>query len=450
MSPRKAWVLALLAVAAGSAPAAGQTADTGAAAGQPRGDAGTQQLPAGHPRVDPTSPGADDVDADEDDGLPSQHPAQSNPHGGGSTPGAFEPPPDTTDDDGSLPAGVILIETRDADNRPLPHAGITLGIMHQTVAKGESREHRAVTSDDKGTARFDGLETGSGIAYRVTVPVDGATFAAMPFQLGQTKGMHVVLHVYPVVHDLQRAVVVMQAVVFAELKDDRVQLEEAITIYNFGRTAWVPDNVILTLPSAFTALTANQQMGDQGVDPVDGQGARLKGTFAPGRRDIEFRWQIPNTGDRDLEFDIGLPPHVAVMRVMALASQSMRLVVDGFPDAQKQTDPQGQRLLLTEKQLRKEDTPLTSAHVSLRDLPVPGPGRYIAAGIAALGVTFGLVFAFASSPPKPRRGKATRAQLLAELENVERAHAAGDIGPRTYDRARRELIDAIAGTLVTS
>ena len=64
--------------------------------------------------------------------------------------------------------------------------------MHQTVAKGESREHRAVTSDDKGTARFDGLETGSGIAYRVTVPVDGATFAAMPFQLGQTKGMHVV------------------------------------------------------------------------------------------------------------------------------------------------------------------------------------------------------------------------------------------------------------------
>ena len=28
-----------------------------------------------------------------------------------------------------------------------------------------------------------------------------------------------------------------------------------------------------------------------------------------------------------------------------------------------------------------------------------------------------------------------------------RAHAAGDIGPKTYERARRELIDAIARSL---
>jgi hypothetical protein len=370
--------------------------------------------------------------------------------GNAAVPGMFEPPADTTDEDGTLAVGTIHVEIKDSENRAVSHSGITLGILHQSVAKGESREHRTAESDDQGAAVFDHLETGSGIAYRVTVPKDGATFAAAPFQLPQGKGMRVLLHVYPVAHDVQKALVVMQAIVYAELKDDRVQIQEAISVYNFGKVAWVPNDLVIKLPETFTALTGQQGMSDQGIDSVEKQGARLHGTFSPGRHDVEFRWQVPYDGEKEVDLDVGMPPHVAVMRAMAVASQDMKLVVEGLPEAVRQTDQQGQHLLVTEKQLRREDAPLDSVHISLQNLPTAGPGRIVATFLAGLGVAFGLAFALSSGQTRrPPVRKIDRARLLAELEELEAAKRTGDVGPKTYERARREIIDAIARTFAS-
>ncbi len=387
------------------------------------------QLPPGHPPTQSSEPA----------------PAQ-NPHAG-AVPGMFEPPPDAETEDAELPAGTILVELRDADDHPLPRTPISLGVLHQSVAKGESRAHKAAVSDDRGFARFDSLETGSGIAYRVTVPRDAATFAALPFQLSAAKGMHVVLHVYPVTRDINKALVVMQTIVFLELKDDRVQVEEALSVFNLGRVTWVPDGVVMTLPKTFTALSSGQQMSDQGVDSVEGQGARLRGTYPPGRHDLEFRWQLPYAGEESVKVDVGLPPHVAVMRVMALASHGMKLSVEDLPAAENRTDAQGQHILVTEKQLHRDDTPVAELHVTLSDLPTPGPGRLVATCIAAFGVLAGLGLAFGSNGAAPRAGKSARAILLAEIEDIERARQAGQLGPKTYERARREIVDRIALTL---
>lgn len=398
--------------------------------GQASGQEAAQDLPPGHP---PTGSGA---------------PApQQNPHAG-AVPGMFEPPADTETEEAELPPGTILVELRDADDHPLPRTPITLGVLHQSVARGESREHKAAVSDDRGLTRFDSLETGSGIAYRVTVPKDAATFAALPFQLSAAKGMHVVLHVYPVTRDINKALVVMQTVMFLELKDDRVQVEEAVSVFNLGRVTWVPDGVVMNLPKAFTALNSGQQMSDQGVDAVEGQGARLRGTYPPGRHDIEFRWQLPYSGEESVRIDVGLPPHVAVMRVMALASHGMKLSVEDMPSAESRTDAQGQHLLVTEKQLHRDDTPVAELHVALSDLPTPGPGRLVATCIAALGVLAGLGLAFGSNGAQAGpAAKTERARLLAELEELERAHQSGELGPKTYERARREIVDRIALTL---
>ena len=46
-----------------------------------------------------------------------------------------------------------------------------------------------------------------------------------------------------------------------------------------------------------------------------------------------------------------------------------------------------------------------------------------------------------------RARKDSRALLLDELSELEQAHGRGDIGPKTYERARRELVDQIALTL---
>ncbi|HEY2517627.1 MAG TPA: hypothetical protein VGI39_42450 [Polyangiaceae bacterium] len=381
--------------------------------------------------------------------APGANPVGGNPHNAGGMQ-VFEPPPDTTDEDPRLPAGSIDVTILDADNQPVPNVAVTLGIVHNSVAKGESREHKLGTADGSGHLAFSNLERGSGIAYRVSVGRDGGTFWASPFGLSE-RGTRVRLHVYPITHDIHQAMVVQRVAIYAEMKDDRVQIEEAITFFNLGRFAWVPEDVVIGLPENFTALNGQQMMGGEGIDPIEKRGAKLRGTFGPGQHPVEFRWQLPYGGDETVSFDESLPPNVAVMQIMAPASQQMKLVVPGFPDAEPRTDAQGERILITEKQLRRDDPPLTHVRVELRDLPTPGPARKIATAIAALGVLAGFAYAFtAHSASKPKApGKERRTALLADLEELERSHQAGDIGPKTYERARRQLIDEIARTLAS-
>ena len=392
---------------------------------------------------------------DNGEALPAGH-----PHGGdatGST-GLFQAKPDTSNDDPSLPAGSIAVEIRDADDKPMPGVEVTLGILQQSIAKGESRRHVEATTDAAGRVAFHDLEKGSQVAYRVSVARDAATFGAMPFRLPLDKGERVVLHVYPVTHDIEGALIVMQAALFVELKDDRIQMQELLNVYNFGKTTWVPNDLVLPLPETFTALNGSQQMSDQGVDAVEKRGARLHGTFGPGRSAVEFRWQLPYAGEREVDFTAGMPPHLAAAKVLVSAADPMKVHVDGFPEPMATTDPQAGRVFETQREARREDAPIKGLHVELRDIPVAGPGRIVATCLAALGVMLGLAYAATSKrrdgaargPRTKEQAKLDRKALLLELEELERAHRAGEVGPKTYERARREIIDAIARTLAPS
>ena len=196
-------------------------------------------------------------------------------------------------------------------------------------------------------------------------------------------------------------------------------------------------------------------MSDQGVDSVDKRGAKMRGTFGPGRHQVEFHWQLPYAGERDVDFTAGMPPHLAAARVIVGASDPMKLHVDGFPEPMATTDPQAGHVLETQREARREDPPIKGIHIQLSDIPVAGPARVVATCLAALGVALGLVYAAGSR--NRRRGttasrtkeqvKLERQQLLEELEELERAHRAGEVGPKTYERARREIVDAIARTL---
>ncbi len=424
---------------------ASHAADGGARAANPTASAAP--LPPGTPDDGPMPPGHPMVGGEGGEGDDEAEPA--NPHGG-AVPGMFQPWPDTEEESDRLPAGSIEIEVRNEDDKPVAGASVTLGVVNQSIAKGESRKHLTGDTSGNGKLRFDHLETGSQFAYRVTVPKDGATFAAMPFQLTQQKGRSVVLHMYPVTHDVTQALVVTQTLIYIELKDDRVQIQEAVNLFNFGKTTWVPQDLILPLPENFTALTSQQMMSDQGVDGIDKKGAKLHGTFPPGRHEIEFRYQLPYGGEKRIDFAIGAPPHMAQSRVMAAASQQMSLVVDSFPPGQATTDMQGNRILVTEKEMVRSDRPLDEIRISLKDIPTRGVAHLVASGIAGCVALFGLVLGlnFAGrSAPDAKAKKRDRNRLLEDLEGLERAHAAGDVGPKTYERARREIIDAIARTL---
>lgn len=377
--------------------------------------------------------------------------APRNPHGSGDpTEPSLQAAQDIVDEDPSLPTGTISVEIRDPQERPRPKVAVRLGIVRNSVAKGEARSEQNGVTDDLGRVRFDKLEGGSQMAYRVSVGESGAQFAAPPFNLDPAKGTRVVLHTYPVITDISRALVVMQDIVYVELKDDRVQVQQALNVFNFGKTAWVPKDVVMTLPTGFSALNGVQQMNDQNVDAVEGVGAQLKGTFPPGRHTVEYRWQAPYGGESSIDLQIGSPPNLAAARVMIVASQDMKVAVDGFPPPRPGRDGQGNAILETERELRREDAPMKTLRITLHDIPGPGPARYYATGLAALGVALGIGLTWSQRRTK-RSTKAERTQeragILAELEELERAKRDGEIGPRTYENARRELIDALARVL---
>ncbi|MDB4943776.1 MAG: hypothetical protein JWP97_3310 [Labilithrix sp.] len=404
-------------------------------------------LPAGHPAM----PGPAEAQGDEDDGdAPNAHGSGADgPHagvstGGGSAGGTADAPEDLVTDDPTAPAGSIVMQAVDPTGRPLGRTEVTLGILYNSVAKGESKKRITQMTDDGGVARFSKLDTGSGVAYRPMILKDGGTFAATPFALGATGGKRVQVHVYPVTSDVEQTMIVSQAMLYAELKDDRIQIQQALRIYNFGKNAWVPKDALVALPEGWTAFATQQGMTDVAAEAVDKKGVSLHGTFTPGQHVVEFRWQLPYSGEAEIKFDVGMPPHLAAARVIAPSSRNMTMDVEGFDKPRPTSDGQGQRALVTEKQVRREDPPVKSVKVTIGGLPTEGPGKLVASLLAFSGLVAGLVLG--SRRAQARDTKREREQLLAQLEALELAHRDGSVGPKTYERGRRELLDEIART----
>lgn len=427
MKLRRLLIGLSLVLGAGSASAAdaGAPATSATATSAPK-------MPAGHPAV---ADGADDGDED--------------PHAHGQGMPGMNVKQDGAEEDEKVPAGTIVATILDPSDRPIPKAGVTLGILQNSIAKGENRKRVFKEADDHGVVRWDNLETGVGFAYRLTVTRDMATFAVPPVQLPLQHGVRAELHVYPVVTKLDEARIGAQSVVFVELKDDRVQVHQVLSLFNLGQTAWVPQGVTMKLPEGFTALNNVQQMSDVGIDPVEKVGARLRGTFGPGRHVVEYSWQYPYGGTSSIDLDLELPPRVVAARVLAPASQQMKLAVDGFPSADPMMDPQGQRVLQTERVISQSEAPIRKLHISISNLPTEGPAKIVVTALAAvlvLGV-IGWAVRLQGERQKGPSKKEARSRLLEELEELERAKESGEVGPKTYERARRELIDALARTL---
>ena len=351
----------------------------------------------------------------------------------------------------TLPSGTIQAAILDGDDKPLANVEVALGILENTVAKGESRKREVATTGPDGMVRWDKLQTGSAFSYRLTVLRDGGTFALAPFPLGVDRGMGARLYVFPVVHAIEQAVILSQAVTFIEIKDDRVQIEQAFTLANFGKNAWVPEDVRLQVPPAFRAFTPEPGQSDVGIDKLDGRDElKIHGTFSPGQHEIVFRWQLPYGGEREIHIEAEAPPHMAAARVFAAAAQKMKLDVAGMGEG-KMDESRGQRLLRLDWEQTSAKSALKKLDIHLRDIPESGlPSWLMRSGmsLAALVALSAVVVVRSGKKRSDARAKKDqRALWLEELAELERAHASGEIGPKTYERARRELIDQIALTL---
>jgi hypothetical protein len=338
------------------------------------------------------------------------------------------------------------------NERGLPLAGqqVRLGILFQKIAEGEARSEKFAQADAAGTVQFAGLTRGSDHAYRITVQAGPASYQTSPFNLKSDMGQRVVLHVFPSTSDVERAAFGMRGYLYVETRDDVFQFEALFRVFNVGQITWVPKDVVLQLPSGFKAFKAQEGMTDVRFEAVDGVGARLKGTFSPGQNEASFRFQMPKSNEDTAAFQLGLPPHVAEMRVIAEASSSMNLDVAGFQPPVATANNRGQRVLVSVKQLLRGDPPLKDFVATLSGIPTPGPGRWfavlIACSVAASGVfaARGAFDAEGGGKDLARDKKRARELLLRELVLLETARRAERIGPRSYEQSRTALIDAVA------
>ncbi|WP_148314521.1 carboxypeptidase-like regulatory domain-containing protein [Sorangium cellulosum] len=429
------------AAATGSAsPAAPSTA--AADAGAP---AAAGALPPGHPEVGQE--------------LPSGHPPVGKPPAGGAASrraaeeltGLFEVPDDTVQEDAGLPPGAIALTVQDADGQPIPRVAVDVDILQSSVTKGESRERVTRETDDAGTVRLENLTIGGGTSYGISVTRSGGTFSLPHFGLSAEAGKRAVLHVYEATPDVNGLLVGSQGIIYLQLRQDSISVEQLFQVYNLGRVAWLPDETF-ALPPDYKAFNKSEGMDEMRFEEVKGTGVALRGTVSPGRHEGQFRWQVPLGQEERQTIRIELPPRIAQLRVMAEASKSMTLNVAGFPAAQRTQNRDGKKILITEKAGNRADGGLRTIEITLGGLPTPGVGRWIALVLAGAAVIGGAALNFVRrreadrGPDEEERRELLEARdaLLDEFVELERARKRGDVGPKTYDRVRTALLDALA------
>jgi hypothetical protein len=205
----------------------------------------------------------------------------------------------------------------------------------------------------------------------------------------------------------------------------------------------------IELPRGFKAFNKEDGRDDARVEEVAGSGAAIRGTFPPGQRALRFRYQVPLANNVKQSLELRLPKHLVQVQVVAEASRAMSLDVDGYPNAERMEGRDGKRYLVTAQQITEARQDLSTIDITLSGLPTSGPGRWVAAVLAALALGAGIVY-FAQTGGGPLDGDArddmleAREALLQEIVALERAHKDGTVGPKTYARVKAALLDALA------
>lgn len=395
--------------------------------------------------------------------LPSMALAQANPHGGGSPHGGrgggqtagYQPPEDVVSPSPDIPAGTVVARLVDAEDKPLANLDVTLDILHQSVAQGDKRESMRATTSEEGFAKFDGLQIGTGHVYSVRAARNGGEFSSTPFGLTREGGgVAVILHVFETSTQLGDTMVFTpDARIFLSLKEDVIVVQVEALLANPSPTAWLAD-YLLVMPPEFKAFTTEEDAVPALVGTENG--VRIKGTVRPGGAVIRFRFHVPHHDDPDIQMAIALPPRATRVMVAAEASKKMGLTGDGFPKEAERIKDRGRTMLRIEKQWTPRDGEnfLNKVDIKLTGLPTKGIAPWVAALVAAGTAGGALVYMLQKRNQSAPIAADTREDLveaketmLQEIVELERAHRAGEVGPRSYDRLRKAMLDALARIL---
>jgi hypothetical protein len=359
---------------------------------------------------------------------------------------------DTSVDVADLPAGTLEVLIADPLEKPVAGYPVELHVLHSSVAEGDTQTSRSGVTDESGRAVFSGLGTTTDYSYRVRVTAEPALFDSAQFQMRPDMGHRQTLHVFPITRSQKDAQVVGRGVIAVHPQDDVFLIDILYQLINLSSYAWVPEDVALELPEGWKAFTSQDATSPTRFDQNDPVGAKLIGTFAPGGREVGFRFQVDNPHAESITLRLPLLPRTIEMRVIVESSPEMSLKVPDFENAFVDHMRTGERVLVAEKSYlnRRENSP-ESLSVMIGGMPTKGNGH-----IVALSIAFSIaLFGFWSALKKPQETKQhtdfapedlshARELLLAELVDLERARDKKVIGTKAYQHTRQVLLTSLA------
>ena len=296
-------------------------------------------------------------------------------------------------------------------------------------------------------ARFDHLKTALRFSYGVSLDFHGAHYEVAPFRLTKS-GHRIVTQVFEPTADPKEALIGMRGFVYAQLREDVFHFEVLYRVFNMGKKAWIPKDVGLTLPARNEAVETPPGTAD-GQFVAENGSVRLKGTFPPGQHDVRFTFNVPSRNQDRETFTIGTLPHLAELRVLADSAPGMSMDVPGFDPVEETIGPEEKKVFITRRLAKEGETHFGTVTVELGGLPVIGPTRWffvLGAAILTLSALFSAFFRRHSdaSDGDVRQRDEARELVLTDLVQLERAFQEEKIGPRTYEQAKRQLLDALS------
>jgi hypothetical protein len=439
-------------------PAAAQPPQGGSGSpAQPSSGSEAGQLPADHPPVGP----AEARKRIKKEQKKQQRKKMAPSQGGSGSPGRMPsdhpkvdrravqramgkgPPLTEAKASSDVDSGSIRVKVVTGEGEPVQGAVVKLGILGQ----GGKREHKSGKTDAEGLYTFRGLKSGSQQAYRVSVPYKGAEYGASPFRLPGNRGYRVKIRRLPVTQR-DRALLLHLGRTMLEIKKGRLHVVQQYRLMNLAEKTYVfPDEGMLhRLPEDFTGFQAQETMSDQSLKRDD-EGFRIHGSVPPGPVKLTWAYDLPLEGST-MSFGYRVPWRTYQYQVMASASKDMELEVQGMPEPEPH-EHDGGRMLITQMQRRPGDAQFDHVQITVRGIPGPGPLRWVAfGGMLVLMVAGGMLVFRGGNGAQVAQARAQRKQeVLDEAAELERMHAAGEIGPRYRQQRLDELITELASLL---
>ncbi|HTM45571.1 MAG TPA: hypothetical protein VL137_11485 [Polyangiaceae bacterium] len=355
-------------------------------------------------------------------------------------------------DTAELPVGTIEALLLDPNGNPVAGHAIKLTAFRQSIAEGDSHTERTQVSDSQGKATFSGLATTTDFSYRVTVSSGPAQFGAGTFPIRRDMGHREVITLYPVSRDQKDGPVVGRGVIAIHPAEDDFVIDVLYQIINIGKVAWVPDDLVMKLPTGWKAFTAQESPTDTHFEEAGDVGAKLMGTFGPGANEVGFRFSLTNPHEAAFGLTIPIFPRTIEMRVIVDSGTEMTLKVPGFSDATPDRMRSGQRVLVAEHNYleRREASP-EAISIDIGGMRTKGNGHYIALGIALAIAAYGLWNGWQQPRSKKTKGNlpaadrgAAQGLLLDELVALEKAREDKLIGTKAYSQTRQVLLTSLA------